>query len=185
MKKRSRRNIHYVHLPVDLNKCLNVSATEQVLGKKIARSYGLSFGQWPITNEEHGSPSKWQPKTGPSTQRRKVTREYSLPLKGQDKKVCLKFFIKTLGYTTDRVVVEAAKSVSKSPISAVSPDERGAVPCLFTKDRNVIKKHRNNLSFHPQINHYRHEHARSVRYIPRDLKEYSVILYNIFLWYES
>lgn len=57
--------------------------------------------------------------------RKKETRIYILPKDGKDEKVCLSFFLKTLGYSSDSVISELRKARQKSPLLHQVQENRG------------------------------------------------------------
>lgn len=92
-------------------------------------------------------------------------------LKGNNGKltdVCKTFYLTTLGYhkKNDKVVFNV---LHKSAPGAIIPesDGRGKAPNPKKVDRQAIMSHVN--SFHPNISHYRREHAPRVRYLPSDI----------------
>lgn len=109
-----------------------------------------------------------QRRTVPSPNpRRSHSRRYTLPKDGTKTPVCQKFLLQTLGFSSDRIITEVVKKMVDSPIQATRCDNRGMTPNPHSIDRALIRQHIE--SFHPQINHYRREHAPNVRYLPRDV----------------
>lgn len=81
---------------------------------------------------------------------------------------CKTFFLTTLGYhqKNDRFIFEV---LSKTPISQITPapDKRGQKkPANFIAKEEVIS---HISSFHPQVAHYRREHAPNTLYLPSDI----------------
>src|SRR5258705_8355859 len=97
-------------------------------------------------------------------ERRMNSREYHLQIGGRRHRVCLKYFLATLGYTSNSVIVEMCKT-----LGAVTPnfDKRGKHTPSNKIDRSPIEKHI--MSFNPQLSHYKREHAPNRRYLPSEL----------------
>jgi len=82
--------------------------------------------------------------------------------------VCKDFFLRTLGFRSDKVVTVLLKNV----VSQLAPtaDQRGRhkpLNKLSDETMKIIKDHIE--SFHPSISHYRREHAPLRRYLPPEL----------------
>src|SRR5207244_3470990 len=91
--------------------------------------------------------------------RREMSFEYSfVDSTGTAEQVCKIFFLSTLGYkpTNDSAITSLMKSAPLSAISA-SCDKRGRHPPSNKMDEQLIRAHI--LSHHPQVSHYRREHA--------------------------
>uniref|UniRef100_UPI00358E9926 uncharacterized protein n=1 Tax=Myxine glutinosa TaxID=7769 RepID=UPI00358E9926 len=103
------------------------------------------------------------------TYERSCSRYYTLQDEhGDEKVVCKQFFLKTLGYTSDKMITVTLSSVSQGDLSP-PPDKRGrhAPPHKLSEDkRSLIEDHIN--SFHPAISHYRREHGYR-KYLPHEL----------------
>lgn len=100
---------------------------------------------------------------------RNMTFQYRLTGEsGKQIDVCKKFFLTTLGYKekNDKVVFNV---LHKTKAGAIAPDQdgRGRNPPTNKIDRQTILRHVD--SFHPNISHYRREHAPRVRYLPSDV----------------
>lgn len=80
-------------------------------------------------------------------------------------KVCQTFFIQTLGYSSNRIIVELLKNSEESVggMNKVQSDKRGRHIPANKKDHSVILKHIE--KYNPQVSHYRREHAPNRRYI--------------------
>lgn len=102
------------------------------------------------------------------SQRNMSIKYYLHTSDGQKLQVCKKFFLTTLGYKpkNDGVVFRVLSNTERSS-STPAPDRRGRHPNKSKFDRNRIISHIE--SFHPEISHYRREHAPNVRYLPRDV----------------
>lgn len=102
--------------------------------------------------------------------KRTVSCVYSLPDEnGESQTVCKDFFLKTLGYKSDKVITVL---LSSNPTSQLAPkkDMRGrhAPSNKLSDDINkMIKEHIE--SYHPAVSHYRREHVPLRRYLPPEL----------------
>ncbi len=103
--------------------------------------------------------------------RRKLTaRRYWLPavIRPVRVYVCKTMFLRTLGYTHDRIVSSCLSSAS--PLGVVVPSKRGKHPPkhkLSEHQKDTLMKHIN--MYEPQISHYRREHAPNRLYLPSEL----------------
>jgi len=90
---------------------------------------------------------------------------------GKDTFVCQKFFLSTLGYSNNRVVVELMKATASTEgqTSNIMPkaDQRGKAVPPNKKNQEIIESHI--MSFNPQISHYHREHAPNRKYLPNNL----------------
>ena len=101
-------------------------------------------------------------------QRRKITREFMLPVNGADTPVCQMMFLSTLGYTTDSVLQTLQST--RNEYGFVQADARGKhAPKhkLTAADRDRLTSHIN--KYNPCISHYRREHAPKRLYLPAEL----------------
>ena len=97
--------------------------------------------------------------------KRTNTLTYLLPSDtGEDVVVCQKFFCATLGYTSNRFIVEMMTSDDDV---IPPPDKRGKHEPANKIDICIVDDHIN--SFNPQLSHYRREHAPNRRYLPSSL----------------
>jgi len=84
---------------------------------------------------------------------------------GQSVVVCQKFFLTTLGYSSNRVLLEMIASV-RANNGVPRADKRGDKPPPHKVDSTLIKEHIE--SHHPVMSHYRREHAPQRRYITNE-----------------
>ena len=101
---------------------------------------------------------------------RSISLQYHLPHQtgGEDVNVCQKFFVATLGYTSNRFIFEMTTSSGNLETRVVpAPDKRGTHRSATKIDRGIIEEHI--MSFQPQISHYRREHAPNRLYLPNNL----------------
>lgn len=98
--------------------------------------------------------------------RKKTNRIYFLKKDGTDSKVCLSFLLKTLGYSSDSVITELAKAMSKAPLNVYVKENRGRKKGNLC-DYKLIEAHIN--SYNPVVAHYRRHNAPNVRYLPPGL----------------
>ena len=105
---------------------------------------------------------------------RTSTLLYALPNEeavGDDTSVCQKFFLSTLGYSNNRVVVELMKATASTEGQTSNimpkPDQRGTAVPPNKKNQEIIEAHI--MSFNPQVSHYRREHAPNRKYLPNNL----------------
>ena len=102
--------------------------------------------------------------------RRDSTFAYSLvhPESNEEISVCKVFFLTTLGFhpKNDAVVMSVMTATPRNASTAVA-DKRGKHPPSNKMDVTEIRQHI--LSHHPQISHYRREHAPKRKYLPNDL----------------
>lgn len=101
--------------------------------------------------------------------RKQNTYSYSLrSATGLTTRVCKHFFLTTLGFKSnnDKVIVNTMKShVDHSP--AQFSDNRGRHEPKHKVNHQSIKEHIE--TYHPELPHYRREHAPNKRYLPSDI----------------
>lgn len=108
---------------------------------------------------------------------KKSRRSKTLVWKFNNKTVCKSFFLHTLGYTCDNVVVAALKNASKVVVSGGSEvivgaqgDRRGHHEPTNKFPEDYCQQVKDHIeSYRPQISHYKREHAPNRRYLPSDL----------------
>ncbi|GFR65791.1 CAI-1 autoinducer sensor kinase/phosphatase CqsS [Elysia marginata] len=107
------------------------------------------------------------PKTPVANRKR---REYFLTNQsGVQIKVCVAFFLRTLGYSSNSVFKCLEKS-SPSENSFVRPDRRGKHKPAHAFSDEVLKVINEHIeSFHPTCSHYRRSHAPLKRHLPPDV----------------
>ena len=105
---------------------------------------------------------------------RSTTLVYTFPnhiAAGDHITVCQKFFLSTLGYSNNRVVIELMKATANagqaSMLVVPQPDQRGKATPPNKKDHEVIEDHIR--LFNPQVSHYRREHAPNRLYLESSL----------------
>lgn len=86
-------------------------------------------------------------------------------MSGEEKVVCKKFFLGTLGYCATSQMVYTAKADPGAVFA--SPDQRGKKRSLTNPLHDQIDAHI--MSHHPSISHYRREHAPNRLYLPHEL----------------
>ncbi|XP_055512034.1 uncharacterized protein LOC129709606 [Leucoraja erinacea] len=89
---------------------------------------------------------------------------------GHQHMVCKKFFLFTLGYTSDKVITVKLNSATPGEISLQRDDMRGRHDPkhkLSAKNQTLISDYIN--SFNTCISHYRREHALQRKYLPPEL----------------
>jgi len=98
--------------------------------------------------------------------KRQPNIDYFLPKLGGNMKVCKTFFLCTLGFhETSHKRIQKALEVS-SPGGSTPPSKKGKyIRSTLLKDQ--ITEHI--LSYHPQISHYRREHAPHRLYLSNEL----------------
>ena len=79
--------------------------------------------------------------------------------------VCQKFFLTTLGYSSNRVILELTGNIRTHVVPM--PDKRGKKTPPNKKDDNQIRSHIE--LYHPLSSHYRREHAPNRRYITNEV----------------
>ena len=79
--------------------------------------------------------------------------------------VCQKFFLNTLGYSSNRVLLELIDNI-KANSGVPSADCRGKNSPQNKSDHDLISEHIE--SYHPLMSHYRREHAPLRRYITNE-----------------
>ena len=100
--------------------------------------------------------------------KRNQSCEYSFLVSSNDVKVCQKFFLRTLGFKSNKVLLTAMKK-SRDGILPTS-DQRGkSVPSnKFSEEKSKdIMNHI--MSYDPRISHYRRAHAPNRLYLPSEL----------------
>jgi len=79
--------------------------------------------------------------------------------------VCQKFFLSTLGYSSNRVLLELTGNV-RTNNGVPTADRRGQNAPPNKSDHDLISEHIQ--SYHPLLSHYRREHAPLRRYITNE-----------------
>lgn len=116
-------------------------------------------------------PKRRYAKTEKSKGVEKLTREYWFPdptAASNKMYVCKRMFMATLGYTSDKVITTTLTTTSNVGITA--PDKRGKHKpkhAMTDEQKEFVVEHIN--LFHPQISHYRREHAPNRLYLPPEL----------------
>ena len=112
--------------------------------------------------------SRSRPRSGDCV--RNFSRFYTLPdASGQNVFVCKSFFLKTLGYSSDKVITS---TLLATPSGALTPpaDKRGKHAPANKKTDDTRKLITDHIQSHnPSISHYRREHAPNRLYLPGDL----------------
>ena len=101
---------------------------------------------------------------------RDCSREYSLPTEdGVYKRVCQKFYLNTLGYTSDKKIISTFKATNRSDLFTPQSTRGKHRPKNKKSDdvNKMVEEHIN--SFHPSISHYRRKHAPFRLYLSPDL----------------
>jgi len=102
--------------------------------------------------------------------RRDSTFAYSLvhPGSNEEISVCKVFFLTTLGFhpKNDAAVMSVMYATLRNASTAAA-DRRGKHTPSNKMDVTEIRQHI--LHYHPQVSHYRREHAPNRRYLPNDL----------------
>lgn len=111
--------------------------------------------------------------------RKQNTFQYRLKNKdGKNVKVCKVFYLTTLGYkkSNDRVLHD---TLSRTPKGRLQPLPHGRIGQTSSKkiDERDINAHIE--SFHPEVSHYRREHAPNMRYLSSDVT--ITLMYKDFL----
>ena len=106
--------------------------------------------------------------TGNAEPKKKHTVTYFLPQSGGKKiQVCKTMFLHTLGWKTDGVITHFVNSKTQGNTAFSPKDKRGKKAPPNKTDEDAILHHIN--SYHPQISHYRREHAPNRRYLESHL----------------
>ena len=112
--------------------------------------------------------SRSRPRSGEGE--RNFSRYYMLPdSDAQDMFVCKSFFLKTFGYTSDKIITTSLASASRD-VLIPPPDKRGKhdpTHKLTADTRKMLEDHIR--SHNPAISHYRREHAPNRLYLPAEL----------------
>lgn len=107
----------------------------------------------------------------PKQRGRDSRRHHTVMWKINQARVCKPFFLKTLGYTSDKVVRRMFDAIDASDLSIASPhDKRGkhVPPNKFSPEfKMAVTDHIE--SYRPAVSHYRLEHAPNRRYLPSSL----------------
>ena len=117
------------------------------------------------------------PKQRVTNTNKKSRRSNTIVWSMGSKKVCKSFFLNTLGYSNDKVVVAALKNASVAVLSTDSElvvgahgDGRGHHKPANKFPEDFSKQVVDHIeSYRPQISHYKREHAPHRRYLPSDL----------------
>ena len=113
---------------------------------------------------DRSEPERSRPRTKHS-QARNQSRKYHLLIDGKRTQVCKKFFMNTLGYTSDAFITTVCKGPSTPP-----PDKRGRHTPVHAYSHEDIEDVENHIeSFNPTLPHYRRAHAPNRRYLPSDV----------------
>ena len=93
------------------------------------------------------------------------TIHYSLPNKGEDLKVCQRFFLSTLGYSSDSVIKALVAQLTPTKISPPVSIRGKHAPKhkLPQETKEEIRAHIN--MFNPAVSHYRRERAPQRKYL--------------------
>ena len=124
--------------------------------------------QWIYNHVEETEPDRRYVKEPVSDEyKRNFSMNFFLPNDVSNVQVCQVMFIRTLGYTTAKVVNVALKNVI---MDNVSSDKRGKqAPAHKMKDRDEQFIVDHVFKFNPAIAHYRREHAPKRLYLPSEL----------------
>lgn len=98
---------------------------------------------------------------------RQPNTSYTFPNKnGENMKVCHKFFMATLGLTSDKIIKKARIEKCAGVVSP-NADKRGRHTPSNKLSYDDIDSHIE--SYNPSISHYRREHAPNRRYLPMEV----------------
>lgn len=106
--------------------------------------------------------------SGQSCFRKKESRIYFLQKDEMQERVCLSFFLKTLGYKSDSVIMELRKAAKKAPLLGLVKENRGRKKNDKRCNYRLIENHLN--SYNPCVAHYRRHNTPNARYLPMGLK---------------
>ena len=96
--------------------------------------------------------------------RRSGNIKYFLLVRGNEVSVCQKFFLETLGYSSNQVLKTATKDLGK--VECIK-DKRGCAPSKCRISEDIIESIITHIkSYDPQISHYRRVHAPNRLYLP-------------------
>ena len=100
-----------------------------------------------------------------------ITKTYCLLDGNKEKRrVCMKFYLRTLGYTHDTFVKNVFRSFTENTKVLPSPDKRGRHDPPYKLSADDIQSIRNHiLSYHPTLSHYRRKHASNRLYLAPEL----------------
>ena len=87
---------------------------------------------------------------------------------GNEVSVCKTFFLNTLGYSCDSIITETLQSSGPERICPQNDKCGSHTPSHKLKDETIIKI-KEHMCFHPQVSHYRREHAPNRLYLPTDI----------------
>ena len=101
---------------------------------------------------------------------RNFCRLYKMPAEeGNDVIVCKNFFLKTLGYKSDKVITVTLGQTNPDNLSP-PPDKRGKHEPKHKISEETLFSVSNHIdSYHPAVSHYRREHAPNRLYLPSEL----------------
>ena len=103
----------------------------------------------------------------PLKEKRRGNAKYFLSLQGREIQVCQKFFLETLGYSSNQVLKTAMKGAGE--IGAIS-DKRGKGEAENRTKPEIIDSIVAHIkSYDPEISHYRRAHAPNRLYLPSTL----------------
>ena len=103
----------------------------------------------------------------PKEKRRSGNFEFSFKIDGIDVSVCQKFFLETLGYTSNQVLKTISKTIGEVGTICDSRGKSAAPNRLSQEVIDDIVAHIK--SYDPQISHYRRVHAPNRLYLPSTL----------------
>lgn len=103
----------------------------------------------------------------PLKEKRRGNARYFFTIQDREIQVCQKFFLETLGYTSNQVLKTAMKAAGEiGPIS----DKRGKGEAENRTKSEIIDSIVAHIkSFDPEISHYRRAHAPNRLYLPSTL----------------
>ena len=93
-----------------------------------------------------------------SIKQRENSFTYTYNVYGEDQKVCQQFFLRTLGFKSNRVLLTISQKAQGNILPA--PDQRGkSSPKNKCSDEVVAEIQAHIMSYDPRISHYRRSHA--------------------------
>ena len=100
--------------------------------------------------------------------------------RGVKRNVCVKFFLSTLGFSSNNILRSLNRSGASNSSLFVPEDKRGRHVPKHALKEDVSKAIDDHIEkFHPSISHYRREHAPNRRYISPEITIH--LMYKIFV----
>ena len=127
-------------------------------------------GDWLLYNVRREEIKRIRVRMETRKRERKCSYQYFLTTEvGEEVAVCQQFFLKTLGYKSNKKLVVIFNRINLSEISA-KDDQRGKAPSSNKTSNEIISLIDQHIeSANPGISHYRRKHAPNRLYLPAEL----------------